>query len=174
MYHTWEDFDEIFNCNSEAPQQLTCEDLAPTIPDNFISQVVELTISLPQKCKEYLKLNITEKVDIYKGLFELFKKTYNATEGSYEIEYHQNGQPHLHGYVKLYLHPNIFRYDVKYILTMFAKTIFLELPQSCYKQLQKAEVNSYIQRFKSPAVTLSLKDMLATGWVNYMTKDARK
>lgn len=162
---TWEQFDEIFGL----PQALAAEDLAA-----LYTISIELTIALPQNCRQYRELTLLEKVNCYHKLWNHFKKEYKASKGSYTIEYHRNGNPHLHGYLEVNLHPNMYHYDTAHILRMFAKTLFLEMPKSLYKQYTKADVNEYLRRFKSPAVTLNLKEYIHKNWVNYCNKNAAK
>lgn len=163
MNYTWEDFEEIFGVDLHGQDQL----------GSYYTLVIELTIALPQKIPTYRNMSLIEKIQVYKDLYNNYKAEYKATDGCYEIEYHDNGQPHLHGWLSVRLHPNTYQYDTEELLRMFAKSIFLQLPRSCYKQFAKADVNAHLKRFKSPAVTLNLKHVLAKEWVNYINKNVR-
>lgn len=165
--------DDVFDLYPSGAQDFTSEQYAVTLDDTNNSTYklcLELTLSLPQNNKDYKKLLLTEKIEVYRKLFEEFKLEYKAVSGSYEIEFHQNGNPHLHGHVEVRLHNNTFNYDVEDILKMFAKSLFLRLPKACYKQLASADVQPYIKRFRSPAVCINIKNILQKGWVDYIKK----
>lgn len=161
--YTWEDFDEIFGLDSKNTQSLA---------DEYLAVTLELTIAIPQNIKEYKTLTLLEKINVYRNLFDNFKTEYNSISGAYQIEYHQNGNPHLHGYIEVLLHPNTFNYPTVEILRMFAKSIFLMMPRSVFRQFRTADVNEHLKRFKSPAVVINIKNLLSKEWVNYINKNA--
>lgn len=161
--HSWSDFEDIFNINLNQRR-----DEAP----EYLAVVVELTINLPSNSKDLKQLNLLQKTNILKEIFQNFKEEYKATSGSHEIEYCKTGEPHLHGFLETQLHPNVYSYETSELLRMFAKSIFLKLPKSIYKQFAKADINEYLKRFKSPAVCLNLKNILSHGWTDYMQKNA--
>lgn len=166
MKYTWNDFDEIFGFTAEQAQGFTPEHLA-----ELCTITIELTLAHPLT-KQYKNLTLLQKVDVHRQLFDNLKAEYKATSGSHEIEYHVSGLPHLHGYLTVPLHANHYAYPDDELLRMFAKSIFLKLPKSVYKQFSNAKVDGYLRRFKSPAVVINLKNMLETGWTDYMTKMA--
>lgn len=149
----------------EAPEHLA---------EPLISYNIEITIALPQNCKDYRYLPLLDKIKSYANVFENIKAEYRAQSGFYTIEYHANGEPHLHGYLDIQLHVNTFTYDIEDILKMIARSIFLKLPKVLFKQFAKADVNPYLKRFKSPAVCLNIKNVLQKEWVDYINKNALK
>lgn len=159
---SWAIFDDVFGFTSEGAQSLADEQYAV---------VVEITISYPQKCKYYKTLTLQQKINCYIELFNNLKAEYNATSGEYCIEYHVNKEPHLHGHIEVNLPANTFNYSTSEMLRMFAKSIYLKLPKSCYKQFAKADINEYLKRFKAPAVCLNIKNVLKKEWVNYCNKE---
>lgn len=164
--------DDVFDLCLSKTQGVAPEYLAvvESIDDQF-KVCLELTISYPQNNKEYQKLELLEKIECYRNLFNNFKRVCGATAGTYEIEYHKNGNPHMHGFVECYIPINIIHYPIQEVLRMFAKNIFLMLPKATYKQFANAEINPYFKRFKSPAVCINLKEnILQHGWKNYMEK----
>lgn len=166
----WEDFNEIFGLTNEICSEAQESTLA--VDSTWQYLCIEITIALPQKHKEYRNLTLHEKMNVYENMWENLKAEYNAQSGAYAIEYHDNGFPHIHGYLHVKLHPNTFNYETKEILKMFAKSVFLKAPRSLYKQFINAEINEYLRRFKSPLVTLNIKNYLSKEWVNYMEKNA--
>lgn len=145
--------------------EVTLEHLAVTL---------EITIALPQKDKHYRCLSLPEKVNVYKNLWSNFCCEYNATEGCHQIEYHSSGEPHLHGYAKINLSPKHWDYSTTELLRMIARSLFLKMPKSAFKQFARAEINEYYKRFRSPAVTINVKTYLSTEWLNYMNKNVEK
>lgn len=148
---------------------IKARDEHPAQLGSFFNCNVELTINIKQD-----KMTMIEHIDVYKELFENLKAEYNATAGAYEIEYCKSGQLHIHGWMDINLHINVYQYDTSEILRMIAKSIFIKLPKKYYKQYAKADVNETIKRFKSPAVVLNLKNLLSRQWVEYIEKNASK
>lgn len=141
--------------------------------NHLVSLHLAVTINLPIRNKDYKFLSLLEKIEIYKKLFNSLILEYNAKHSQYTIEYTQRGEPHLHGTLEIQVLPEVLSYDTKEILRMVAKTLFLQLPRSIYKQWANAKINEYFGIFDSPAVYLKLPKVLSQGWTEYITKDAR-
>lgn len=165
MKYTWDDVDSIFELNGGAAQELASEHLADHFDIN-----IEMTINLPITAWKHATL--IQKVETLKSLHRDLLAEYNSTTGAYTIEYCKSGEPHIHAYMNIKLHYNFYQYGNEEILKMFAKSIFLKLPKKLYKQFSKAEVNTHLNRFRSPAVVLNIKNVLSKGWVDYMYKNA--
>lgn len=152
-------------------QSLADEHLAVVQTNNHekLYQVVEITLNIRQD-----KMSLLQHISAYKELWRIFKDEYKGRDDKYYIEYCKSGQPHLHGYMTIELHQNVFFYSTTELLKMLAKTFYLNLPRKYYKQLANAKINEVWKMFKAPAVTLNLKNFLYKNWEEYIEKNAVK
>lgn len=132
---------------------------------------LEITINLPISVFSK-KIELIDKINLYKNLFEELKKEYNVKSASYEIEYCKSGEPHMHAYIECFLHSNFMFYEDEHILKMFAKSIFKKLPKKIYIQLSRAKIDAPIRRLKTAALCLNLKNIISQNWENYIKKNA--
>lgn len=166
----WRDeLDDVFDLKSGAKNDTCCHSylVSPSITVDLA-----VTINLPPKCKEYKSLSLLEKINVYKELWNTICVEYNALQSHYVVEYCKSGEPHIHGTIKMQLHSNVCSYDSIEICRMVAKSIFLKLPRSAFKQFGKAKLNSYFNIFDSPAVYIKMPQILSQGWEEYKQKNA--
>lgn len=165
MSYTWEDFKEIFNepkIATPCAQALAAEHL--------VSIRIAVTINIPPNSKDYKRLDVPAKVNMYKELWRTLCIEYETYRDDYVIEYCKSGEPHLHGTLFFRMHPNIVTYPDREVLRMVAKSIFMKLPRSAYKQFANAKINEYFNIFNTPAVCLKMPQVLSEGWSDYMKK----
>lgn len=144
--------------------ELDCEVILGS--DNVLT-VVEVTLNLSDKV---LKGKTQEYRHRYlKQAFEAVAKEYNAVQQDSTIEYCQSGLPHLHGYMVFPLKKELSLAD-HLVLPMLARSYFLQLPRSVYKQMGSADIQTKIRRFSTPAVHLNLKEHVCQEWLDYMHK----
>lgn len=158
--YTWDDFAEIFGIDWNRSISL-----ADTT--NAYRVTIEYTINLSPSVLK--KLSLIEKVRMYKEIHENLKAEYRG-EGIYTIEYCKSGEPHIHGYLDINLSPQQWLMEDKLILQMLAKSIYLKLPRSVFKQYGSMKYDYGIRRLKSPAVCLNLKNCISKGWIDYIEK----
>lgn len=147
------------------------EHLADSIDDKYketFKQVFEITINLNEK-----DLHLLQYIELYKDLFETLKFQRAVTRGSYEIEYCKSGLPHLHGFLEIeYPYSQTFlNISDECLLNDFIRPMFLKLPKRYWIQYtRKHTFKEHFRQWKSAAVCINLKNILSSGWVEYMKK----
>lgn len=162
-------FHDIFNDSvATNDSQESCVSLAERC-----RYTIEVTIALPQKWKAYEKLSLPEKLRTYTSLWEELKKLVDVISDAYHFEYHENGYPHMHGYITYWAHASIEMHEELHIKE-FAKTVYKFIPKMYWKHYENTKYDAHISRFKSPAITLNWKENLHINWTNYIEKNAPK
>lgn len=157
MKYSWKDFEEIFSVKLNSERNLA----------ELQKIVLEVTINIKQD-----RMSLLEHLEVYKSLWNDVKKEYDG-DGIYFVEYCSSGQAHIHGYLEVYVLPEIINYDTSELLRMFARSYFLKLPRKYFKQFANAKINEYFKLIKTPAVTINIKNILCSNWQDYITKNAR-
>jgi len=159
---------DVFDIFDIEAQSLADEQFAEPLVNS--KYVIELTLNMPYHIPFFKKKTIDQKKHYLIILFLNLCCEYNSKCYKYVIEYCVSGEPHLHAFMETELSSKLWTYGITEILRMFAKSIFMKLPKSMYKQFASAEILHHIQRFRCPAMCINLKDNFDDGWKNYIEK----
>lgn len=166
-YDPFDVFD--IECSGAKTEQLACEYL----PDHCLyrNYTLEITIKLPQNWKEYINLSYLEKLFLYHEIWERIKDQLDVIDDNYYVENHENGFPHVHGYITYKAHYNLVMYEEEHLKSI-ARSLYIELPKFYWIHFRKYQYFRHIDLFSTNAIHINWKNNLENGWQEYIRKNA--
>lgn len=170
--------EEIFNIKlnrSEAQDKLasSAHSAEHTVKNNIetIEQVYEITLNIPSKY--YTDFNM---LDVYKTIWQKILKEYKVEKNHYVIEYCKSMQMHIHGYIYVQ-HPANRFYEIDESIRLNGLWTFImkQIDQRLWRMNKnRYTYQKHYRKCFSPALCINCKEVLTSGWENYMQKNAPK
>lgn len=135
-----------------------------------VKSLLEVTLNLPNY-KEYVNLDTSGKFCLYKNIWDDMMRAvdHNGCRHSYNIEYCRNGNPHMHGFMEFEFDHDIF---AEGLVMDVVRRFFANIPQRYRAQIRKNPYDTYLKRFRAPAICINYKNSLSHQWLCYMNKNA--